>query len=613
MKNKLEIPRLTNQEKLSPEERLHIMRHSASHVLAMAVLRLFPNAQLGTGPAIDNGFYYDFKFSRSIDISDLKKIEAEMKKIRSEALPFEKIEVSLADAASLMNVLKQTYKSELVQIISQKGSTDVIDNAEAVLTSSSKIPTTVTLYQTGEEFVDLCRGPHVDNTSQIGSFQLTNIAAAHWRKTDGKPMLTRIYGLGFPDDQELSEYLEKRKLAEERDHRKLGRELNLFTFSEEVGPGLVLWLPNGATIRREMENFIVKEQIKRGYQHVYSPHIGQKGLWEKSGHWDLYREKMYDPMTIEDKEYLVKPMTCPIHCMMYADKPRSYRELPIRLAEVASVYRYEQSGELHGLLRVRAFTQDDAHIFARPDQVVDEFLGVFDFTQFLLKKFGFKDYKIRIGTRAKTEKYLGNDLIWQEAEAKLMEAVNKVDVPYVVKEGEAAFYGPKADFLLTDALGRQWQCGTVQIDFMLPERFGLTYTDKDGQQRRPVMIHRAPLGSMERFMAVLLENNGGSFPTWLSPIQVAVAPISEKHLAQAEAIAAELFSEQIRVTMVTDDTLNKRIRTIEGQKVPYMIIIGDKEVAENTISIRPRGGKNQSKSTLDEFKKAILKEIENKS
>jgi len=425
-------------------------------------------------------------------------------------------------------------------------------------------------------------------------------------------MLTRIYGYGFPTDEELKKHLESRALAETRDHRKLGRELNLFTFSEKVGPGLVLWLPNGATVRREMENFIVEEQVKRGYQHVYSPHIGQKGLWEQSGHWDLYREKMYNPMEIEDKEYLVKPMTCPIHCMMFADQPRSYRDLPLRLAEVASVYRYEQSGELHGLMRVRAFTQDDAHIFARPEQVVDEFLSVFDFTRFLLNKFGFNDYKIRIGTRSKTEKYLGNDRVWEEAESKIMEAVQQVDVPYIIKEGEAAFYGPKADFLLTDALGRQWQCGTVQVDFMLPERFGLSYTDKDGEPKRPVMIHRAPLGSMERFFAILLENNGGAFPTWLAPVQVAVAPVSEKNLDYATSIAKSLSNEKVRVTVLSQDTLGKRIRLSEKQKIPYTLVVGPKEAGTQTVSVRARGGKDQFSQSLETFQNSLLEEIHKK-
>ena len=381
-----------------------------------------------------------------------------------------------------MQRLNQPYKVKLLEIIKETGKTDVIDSAE---TSPGEItiPETVTLYKTGNEFIDLCRGPHVSDTSEIGSFKLENISSAHWRTSKGNPELTRIYGLGFSNDNELKDYIKKRELAKERDHRKLGPELELFTFSEKVGPGLTLWLPNGATVRRVMEDYIVKEQTKRGYKHVYSPHIGNKGLWEQSGHWDLYREKMYSPMSVEDQEYLVKPMTCPIHCQMYDSKPRSYRDLPLRLAEIASVYRYEQSGELHGLMRVRAFTQDDAHIFARPEQVVGEFLRVFQFTQDLLKVFGFDKYKIRVGIRSDTEKYLGNDSVWQEAEEKIMEAVAKTDVPFVIKPGEVAFYGPKADFLLTDALGREWQCGTVQVDFMLPERFGLTYTDADGTKK----------------------------------------------------------------------------------------------------------------------------------
>lgn len=596
-------------EELSAEKRLHIIRHSESHVLAMAVLRLFPDAQLATGPAINNGFYYDFRFNTPLSSNDLPKIQEEMEKIKKEALPFKRIEVSIAQAEEIFQSLKQPYKTTLLQVLKETGDTAVVDEGSAKAGKGEAL-STVTLYRTGDEFIDLCRGPHVSDTSKIGNFSLDSLAAAHWRSSKGTPELTRIYGFGFENPQDLKEYSKKRELAKERDHRKLGPELELFTFSEKVGPGLTLWLPKGATVRRVMEDYIVKEQTKCGYQHVYSPHIGNKRLWEQSGHWDLYREKMYSPMSVEGQEYLVKPMTCPIHCQMYDSKPRSYRDLPVRLAEIASVYRYEQSGELHGLMRVRAFTQDDAHIFARPEQVVDEFIKVFKLTQDFLKVFGFDRYKIRVGVRSDTEKYLGNDTVWKEAEEKIMEAVSKTGVEYVIKAGEAAFYGPKADFLLTDALGREWQCGTVQVDFMLPERFGLTYTDADGTKKRPVMIHRAPLGSMERFFAILLENNGGAFPVWLAPIQTVVIPVSDQFVTYAKEVAQNLSSNEIRVEVAEqNDTLGKKIRQAEKQKIPYMLVVGNREEEAKTVSVRKRGGKEFSTMTQDLFTSQLQEEI----
>lgn len=611
-RDNLEIKFVGQLEQLNATEKLHVMRHSASHVLAMAVLRLYPDAQLATGPAISNGFYYDFHFNTPLSSNDLPKIEQEMENIKKEALPFERVEVSIETAEKIMAELKQPYKLGLLKVIKETGDTAVVDEGDSKV-KEGKIPTTVTFYKTGNEFVDLCRGPHVSDTSKVGDFSIDSLAAAHWRNSKGTPELTRIYGFGFANNQDLKEFSKKRDLAKERDHRKLGPELELFTFSEKVGPGLTLWLPKGATVRRVMEDYIVKEQTKRGYKHVYSPHIGNKGLWEQSGHWDLYREKMYSPMSVEDQEYLVKPMTCPIHCQMYDSKPRSYRDLPVRLAEVASVYRYEQSGELHGLMRVRAFTQDDAHIFARPEQVVDEFLNVFQFTQDLLKTFGFSNYKIRVGVRSDTEKYLGNDAVWQEAEEKIMQAVSKTGVEYTIKPGEAAFYGPKADFLLTDALGREWQCGTVQVDFMLPERFALTYTDSDGAKKRPVMIHRAPLGSMERFFAILLENNGGAFPTWLAPVQTVIIPISDQFIPYAREVATSLSSNEVRVEVdEINDTLNKKIRQAEKQKIPYIVVVGNKEVESETVSVRRRGNGKPESMSQDSFTSQILEDIKSK-
>jgi len=402
--------------------------------------------------------------------------------------------------------------------------------------------------------------------------------------------------------------------AKKRDHRKIGKEMELFTFSQDVGSGLTLWLPNGATIRRLIEEYMVEEQIKIGFKHVYSPHIGMKSLWKKSGHWDLYRDKMYSPMNVDSVDYLVKPMTCPLHIQAYTFKPRSYRELPYRIAETASVYRYEQSGELSGLLRVRAFTQDDAHIFCSPEQVVDEFLSVFNFMQKLYKVFGFTDYKVRLGVRSKKEKYLGTNELWEKAQEKAVDALKKNGAQYFISEGDAAFYGPKADFLVNDALGREWQCGTVQIDFMLPERFNLKYIDKEGKEQTPVMIHRAPLGSLERFLAILIEQFAGKFPLWLAPTQVAVLPISDKHLSYASKIDSVMKGNKIRSEINKDpERIGKKIRLATLQKIPYMIIIGDKEVESNSITVRTREGKDLGTQQLNQFIITLKTTIENHS
>ncbi|PIP18261.1 MAG: threonine--tRNA ligase, partial [Parcubacteria group bacterium CG23_combo_of_CG06-09_8_20_14_all_35_6] len=454
------------KEANSSLKELEKMRHSCEHVLTMAMLRLWGNKiKAAMGPATEEGFYFDFD-SVGIKVSeaDFPKIETEMTKIIKEDLSILKGEMTAKEAKKFFNtnIYKgNEYKHEWLNLIKTRGEK-------------------ISIYWMGkkgkdipETFVDICSGPHVKSTGQIGAFKLLSVAGAYWHGSEKNKMLTRIYGTCFPTQKELDDYLSNIEEAKKRDHRKLGRELELFTISEEVGPGLTIWLPNGSTIRREIENFMVNEQIRLGYKHVYSPHIGEKSLWVKSGHWDLYREKMYSPMDIEGKEYLVKPMTCPMHIQSYKFKPKSYRDLPFRIAEIASVYRYEQSGELSGLLRVRAFTQDDAHIFCTPDQAVDEFLNVFNFIKKLYSVFGMKNYRVRLGVRSKKEKYLGNSKMWQKAEEKALEALKKSKTPYFISEGDAAFYGPKADFLVKDALGREWQCGTVQVDFMLPERFDL--------------------------------------------------------------------------------------------------------------------------------------------
>jgi len=595
------------KEANSSLKELEKMRHSCEHVLTMAMLRLWGNKiKAAMGPATEEGFYFDFD-SVGIKVSeaDFPKIEAEMTKIIKEDLSILKGEMTAKEAKKFFNtnIYKgNEYKHEWLNLIKTRGEK-------------------ISIYWMGkkgkdmpETFVDICSGPHVKSTGQIGAFKLLSVAGAYWHGSEKNKMLTRIYGTCFPTQKELDDYLSNIEEAKKRDHRKLGRELELFTISEEVGPGLTIWLPNGSTIRREIENFMVNEQIRLGYKHVYSPHIGEKSLWVKSGHWDLYREKMYSPMDIEGKEYLVKPMTCPMHIQSYKFKPKSYRDLPFRIAEIASVYRYEQSGELSGLLRVRAFTQDDAHIFCTPDQAVDEFLNVFNFIKKLYSVFGMKNYRVRLGVRSKKEKYLGNSKMWQKAEEKALEALKKSKTPYFISEGDAAFYGPKADFLVKDALGREWQCGTVQVDFMLPERFDLKYIDKDGKEKTPVMVHRAPLGSLERWLAILIENYEGAFPVWLSPTQVWIIPVSQKHFAYSNKIAKILLDSNLRVEAKNEDeTLSKKIRAGELQKIPYLLIVGDRELKAKTVSIRQRKKGNVGVMKLDSFVVKIKQEIEEKT
>ena len=585
---------------------LNSLRHSCAHLLAAAVLFYYPDAKLTLGPSIENGFYYDIDFGPSASSGqfsekEFPKIEQKMHELSKKWIKFEGVEVDKNEA--LKQFKGNEYKEELI-----KG---IVDKKEKI-----------TIYKSGE-FLDLCRGGHVDNPKEsLKHFKLLSIAGAYWRGNEKNKMLTRIYGTIFPTKEELDAYLKMIEEAKKRDHRKIGRELELFTINNEVGPGITLWLPNGSIIRREIENYMVKEQTKLGFKHVYSPHIGRKSLWEKSGHWDLYRQKMYSPMDVDGEEYLVKPMTCPMHIQSFTFNPKSYRDLPYRIAEIGSVYRYEQSGELAGLLRVRAFTQDDAHIFCTQEQAVDEFISVFNFINKLYKVFGFKDYRVRLGVRSKKEKYLGEDSLWEKAQEKAIEALDKTGAKYSISEGDAAFYGPKADFMIKDALGREWQCGTVQIDFMLPERFDLKYIDTDGKEKTPVMIHRAPLGSLERFMAILIEQYAGAFPLWLSPIQVAVLPISEKFLEPAEKVKEELLNNNIRVTLNDENkSLGGKIRNSTLQKIPFMIIIGEKEVmgyglgvrggGKIRITVRTREGKNLGMMEVNKFINLLKSQIEN--
>jgi len=581
------------------QKNLEHLRHTAAHLLAAAVLELYPQAKRTIGPAIETGFYYDFDFGNDkISDTDLPKIEAKMQELVKDWNNVEGREVSKKEALEFYK--GNEYKVELIE-------------------EFSKEDQKLTVYTSGK-YADLCRGGHVENPKEdLKHFKLLSVAGAYWRGSEKNKMLTRIYGTAFFEKAELESYLTQIEEAKNRNHRKLGKELGLFMISPDVGQGLTLWLPNGATIRREIEDYMVKEQIKMGYQHVYSPHIGQKSLWEKSGHWDLYREKMYSPMDVDGTEYLAKPMTCPMHIQTYEFKPRSYRELPIRIAEIASVYRYEQSGELNGLLRVRAFTQDDAHIFCTQEQAVGEFLATFDFVQRLYKVFGFTDYRVRLGIRSKKEKYLGGDNLWEIAQEKAIQALEKSGAKYFISEGDAAFYGPKADFLIKDALGREWQCGTVQIDFMLPERFGLTYVDHEGKDQVPVMIHRAPLGSLERFLAILIEHYGGAFPLWLAPVQVALIPVSDKFGETARVIEKRLIKAGIRVDLdLENKPLGAKIRQSTLQKVPYLCIMGDKEVKmgsdkEQYLSIRSLAGKDLGVRSLTDFISDLKAHIDQKT
>jgi threonyl-tRNA synthetase len=566
------------------QSNLHQIRHSAEHVLTQAMHALYGTDKIimAMGPATDDGFYFDFDTNGiTITEADFPKIEKEMWKIINKNLPIVRKEIDIKEAKKLFK--DNPYKQEWLDLIEGRGEK-------------------ATIYWTGEDFVDLCAGPHTESTKNIKAFKLLSVAGAYWHGDEKNKMLTRIYGTAFESEVELKEYLHKIEEAKKRDHRKIGKELELFTFSPEVGLGLTLWLPNGAIIRREIENYMVAEQTKMGYHHVYSPHIGQKSLWEKSGHWNLYREKMYSPMDVDGIEYLTKPMTCPMHIQSFQFKPRSYRDLPYRIAEIASVYRYEQSGELNGLLRVRAFTQDDAHIFCTQGQAVEEFIGVFHFIQRLYAAFGFTDYRVRLGVRSQKEKYLGSDSLWKKAEEKAVEALKKSKSPYFISEGDAAFYGPKADFLIKDALGREWQCGTVQIDFMLPERFGLTYVGPDNQDQIPVMIHRAPLGSLERFLAILIEHYAGAFPLWLAPIQAVIIPIGEDQAVTAKLVYEQLTDKGVRIELWDQaESMQKKIRIAEKQKVPYMLIIGQKEAESNTVSVRARGQQDLGVMSTDQF------------
>ncbi|MFN4196711.1 MAG: threonine--tRNA ligase [Caldimicrobium sp.] len=557
---------------------LEVLRHTASHILAQAVKELFPEAKLGIGPAIEDGFYYDIAFVRSFNEEDLKAIEKKMKELIKKNIPIEREELSKEKAIELFTKLGETFKIELIQEI-----------------PDSK----VSIYKQGN-FIDLCRGPHLLSTGFVKNFKLLTVAGAYWKGDERNPMLWRIYGTAFFNEEDLNNYLTRLEEIKKRDHRKLGRELELFTIEEDIGPGLVLWLPKGAIVRKIIEDFWKEEHLKRNYQLVYTPHIALRELWKTSGHLDFYAENMFPPMELEDRTYQLKPMNCPFHIYIYNQKRRSYRELPIRFCELGTVYRYERSGVLHGLLRVRGFTQDDAHIYCRQDQLESELIEVLDLVIYFLQIFGFKEYQIFVSTRP--EKFVGELEIWDKAEKALKTALEKKGLSYEIDPGEGVFYGPKIDLKIKDVLGRFWQCSTIQVDFNLPERFNLVYVGEDNQFHRPIMIHRALLGSLERFLGVLIEHYAGAFPFWLSPVQIKVLTLTDRNIPYAQSVYEQLKKAGFRVEKdFRSEKINYKIKMAQLEKVPYMIILGDKEEKTGTVSLRDRKGNTFQALSLSEL------------
>jgi threonyl-tRNA synthetase len=567
--------------------------HSSAHLMAEALEALYPGTKFGIGPAIETGFYYDVDFGDRVFSSDeFKQIEDKMLELARTKEEFSRKAVSKADAIDYFTEKGDEYKLDLIK--------DLADGS-------------ITFYTQGN-FTDLCRGPHIPNTGFIKAVKLMSVAGAYWRGDESRKQLTRIYAVTFPKASELTDYLHMLEEAKKRDHRKLGKEMELFAFSEKVGMGLPLWLPKGAALRERLTNFLQKAQVKAGYEQVITPHIGHKNLYVTSGHYEKYGADSFQPIKTpqEGEEFFLKPMNCPHHCEIYKTKPRSYKDLPVRYAEFGTVYRYEQSGELHGLTRVRGFTQDDAHLFCRPDQVKDEFKKVIDLVLYVFGALGFEDYTAQVSLRDPNNKakYIGTDENWALAESSIIEAAAEKGLRTVVEYGEAAFYGPKLDFMVRDALGRKWQLGTIQVDYNLPERFELEYTGSDNQKHRPVMIHRAPFGSLERFVAVLIEHCAGNFPLWLSPEQFIILPISEKYEDYAKKLSESLKDSDIcGLIDFRDEKIGRKIRDAEVKKIPYMLIVGEKETAEGLVSVRKHGEGDLGSMSIEEFKKQIIKEI----
>jgi threonyl-tRNA synthetase len=565
---------------------LDLIRHTAAHVMAEAVQDLFPEAKVTIGPVIENGFYYDFDFPRGFVPEDLEKIESRMKEIAEENKPLIRKKVSRKEALKTFEKDGESYKVEIIN--------DLPPDEQ------------ITIYEQGKWY-DLCRGPHAPSTGFVKAFKLLSIAGAYWRGDERNPMLQRIYGTAFTNTKDLEDYLKKLEEAKKRDHRRLGKELDLFSIQEEIGPGLVLWHPKGARIRRIIEDFWRKEHESRGYDILFTPHLAKLDLWRTSGHLDFYHENMYSPMEVENSQYQIKPMTCPFHIMIYKSRIRSYRDLPLRWAEIGTVYRYERSGVLHGLLRVRGFSQDDAHIFCRPDQTEEEVRKVLDLTVFFLKTFGFEDYEVYLSTRP--EKFVGNVENWDKATEALQNAIKAKGLDYQVDEGGGAFYGPKIDLKIKDVLGRAWQCSTVQVDFNLPQRFEMSFVGDDNRRHTPIMIHRAIFGSFERFFGILIEHYGGAFPLWLSPVQVRVATIGEEQVQYAETVCEALKKNMIRVEKdFRNEKLGFKVREAQLEKIPYLLVIGNKEGETQTVAPRRLGGKNLPSMSVEEFLSLVEKE-----
>ena len=580
--------------KWDDEEGKHAFWHTSAHLMAEALQELYPGTQFGIGPAIENGFYYDVMPPEGVKLSDadFPKIEKKMQELvqRKEALVRQ--DISKADALKFFGDRGQSYKNELIEELEDGH---------------------ITTYTQGN-YTDLCRGPHLMNTAPIKAVKVLSVAAAYWRGDEKRPMMTRVYGISFPKKKMLDEYLLKLEEAKKRDHRKIGKEMELFFFSDRVGKGLPMWLPKGTALRIRLQDFLRKIQKRYGYQEVITPHIGSKSLYVTSGHYAHYGKDSFQPIHTpeEDEEYMLKPMNCPHHCEIFAWQPRSYKELPIRIAEFGTVYRYEQSGELHGLTRVRSFTQDDAHIFCRPDQVKEEFMRVMDIIFIVFKALDFKDFEAQISLRDPNdkEKYIGSDEVWEEAERAIIEACEEKGLKARAETGEAAFYGPKLDFMVKDAIGRRWQLGTIQVDYNLPERFKLEYTGSDNEKHRPVMVHRAPFGSLERFTAVLIEHTAGNFPLWLTPDQVVILPISEKFNEYAEQVSAYLNEHDVRATVDDrNEKIGRKIRDNELKHIPYMLVVGEKEQNEGTVSVRKRGAGDEGSMKFEDFASLTFNEV----
>jgi len=584
------------------DEGRHVLRHSTAHVLAQAVVQLFPGAQFSIGPAIEDGFYYDFELpgGRTFSDDDLAAIETRMREIMKASQPFVRSEMSAAEALVLFS--SQKYKCEIIERVTS-GSADGSDAAEVGDSD------TISVYRNTDEFVDLCRGPHVPTTAKLGHFALMKVAGAYWRGNEKGPMLQRIYGTAWESDAAVKEHLHRLEEAGKRDHRRLANELDLLSFPTELGGGLAVWHPKGAIVRKLMEDYSRQRHQDGDYQFVYTPHLANANLFAQSGHLDFYADGMYPPMEMDNGTYYMKPMNCPMHCLIFNSRQRSYRELPLRLFELGNVYRYERAGTLHGLLRIRGFTQDDSHIYCTEEQMADEIASLLDFIMSVLRRFGFEDFEFNLSTRD-PDKSVGSDEIWEKATAALKEALDRHGVQYKMKEGDAAFYGPKIDIDVRDAIGRKWQLSTIQCDFNLPERFGLEYIGSDGARHRPIMLHRALFGSIERFFGVLIEHYAGAFPTWLSPEQVRVLPVALAHDSYAQQVVAQLKAAGLRVDIDhADEQLGKRIRNAKTSKVPYVLVVGDDDVANGSVGVNPRGGEVERDVKVTEFLARIAHEV----